>query len=320
MAFRFRLVDQLKLEADSIEIRPGGAHCDVAIVTRDTTNHFIKVIGGKKGRMTKAEAETIAADINTYQEKLDSIGVPVPLESELQILFDDEENDYKILHIAPYVGHDADFWLRKDIRVVKDTLDYLVEPVRCVISQTIHGTELNVGFDPKPANFARLRSGARFWYVDMMPPRFRDGNKVLTEYPEPNTASGKRLAYFRFFDQRGVLHVLFVHLCRIRPLQRPFFFKTVIKLAEEVGVANYFLESPAAEFAREKTGRRMAIVHGLESKDLYWLRDIACHLAWEHKLTPAELEQFFLTTHFNDGLPANALEVTKMVLSKAIKS
>jgi len=320
MPIRFKLVGSLQFNVDQFEIRPGGSHCDVAIVAMDGNNRFIKVIGGKKGKFTEEGAKLMASDIVAYEQELITVGIPVPCDTEIRILFDDEKDDYKILHIAPYLGHDADYWLTKDLTTMREATESLVDVVRCALAQTITGTELRVGFDPKPANFARSRAGAKFCYIDTMPPRFRKGKRVLAEYPEPTTESGKELAYFRFFDQRGVLQVLFVQLCRIRPFQRPFFFKQIARLAEEFEVSDYFLDSPAAIFARDNPRRRLTIVDRLEAKDLYWLRDCACHLTWEHKMTAIQLEEFFLITHFKDGLPSSSLQEAKEALVQVIKS
>lgn len=310
----FKFVEMFSVRTDEIEIRPGGSHCDVAIITKDGSNRFIKVIGGKKGHMTRDEAENMATNIEMYNQVLHDVGVPVAQSCEVRFLYDEDEGDYKILHIAPYLGHDAEYWLRQKREVMRETVAHLIEPVRSILSHTLRGTEVSVGFDPKPANFARIRGGTRFSFIDTMPPRFRKGRQTLVEYPEPKSPVGKSLAYFRFFDQRGILHVLFVQLCRLRPLQRPFFFKKIAEVARDFNVEQYFLESPAARFARSNPKHRLQIIEQLEASDMYWLRDIACHLCWENLLNQRALDEFFRLTHFNDGLPDQTVEAAQKKL------
>ncbi|MBI3495155.1 hypothetical protein HY065_00850, partial [Candidatus Berkelbacteria bacterium] len=165
-------VEELRLDAEKIEIFPGGSHCSIAMHVKDGSDTFIKIIGGKKCKMTKIEAEQIAINIETYQKLLVNLGVPVAECLKMRILHDQEDDDYRIVHIARFMGNNAEYWFEQDC-FDGEVVDRLIKLLHIVLANILSGTEIVVGYDPKPQNCARFKSHTRFVVVDTMPPRFR---------------------------------------------------------------------------------------------------------------------------------------------------
>ncbi|MDD5110329.1 MAG: hypothetical protein PHI63_03890 [Patescibacteria group bacterium] len=263
----------------------------------------------RKDFADEEQVRLLGADMVAYAEQLNAAGVPAPVPLETcPIRYEDDDALY-LVTIDPDVGDDVETHIREGeegncLRIVRDMLEIVGELFR---QTTPTGTsELVIGIDPKPANFVRDHSRAMS-YVDLMPPRFRKLGRPIVEYPEPKSRRGFDLAYFRHYDQRGLLEVLRTQLCRLRPSCRREFVGAIQEFAGAFGprLTDHLREFPGTLFSTAATRRREEIVVGLPDDAMYPVRDIACQLAFEHpdRCSDETLQTIFDLSHFHADTP-----------------
>ncbi|MBI4415329.1 MAG: hypothetical protein HY566_03795 [Candidatus Kerfeldbacteria bacterium] len=256
-----------------------------------------------------ADISALGRDVVEYANRLNRCGVATP--QPIAVFPVIEGDTCYLTTVDPFVGDDLEVAITSGerevcLRAVDDLLEVLLRlSSRCTEPD---GCELEVGIDPKPANFTRDDSGA-VHYVDLMPPRWRKNGYPMVEYPAPRSEFGQQVAYFRHYDLRGLLVVLRTQLCRLRPTLRPLFVERLQAFTQRLPgeVARYHTSFAGTRFSSLDRQGRLALIGKLTDGQIYEMRDIACQLAYEqthnHGAADGFLEQVFHLTHFYDDVP-----------------
>lgn len=283
-----------------------GSHAIVSRVQVDGESYMVKEI--RKDFADEKQVIALGADMVAYAEQLNAVGVPAPVPLEIcPIWYDDV---LYLTTIDPDVGNDVEMQLLNGdegccLHIVRDMLEIVGGLFRRTANA--RSLELEVGIDPKPANFASSRSRQMF-YVDLMPPRFRKNGRPIVEYPEPKSRQGYELAYYRHYDQRGLLEVLQTQLCRLRPACRREFVGAIREFAQafSLDLVDHLDIFPGTRFSATTSCRRRGeIIEGLPDDAMYAVRDIACQLAFEQpEICGVDtLQTIFDLSHFHADTP-----------------
>lgn len=301
-----------------LSIIPGGSHSTVVLMG----DVVLKVVADKKRPMNEETARGFAEAMIRYDELLQRAGLHTPTPIEVEVVRNVDTGIWTIVQRAPFAGRDLAVLLREEKpEAVEASVAQLIAVLRSPLHAVFRGNELYVGIDPKPANFTRDWLGV-LSFVDLFPPRYRDDDgQVYVEYPEPTTAAGQEVAYFRHFDRRGILLVLLSQLSRLRPELRAFFKRKVWAFADEFYLGDWFRDSVVEKFLAADEASRCRIILGLTAKHLYDMREIACELvaASGGFYTRDDLDRIFHISHFNDGLHVNTVRRIKLVLMKMMQ-
>jgi len=298
---------------------PSGYHAKVFLLNQSALPVVLKIIS--KPELADGQlARQLLADMGLYADELRRIGVQSP-SIDAQLLFSDGQ--WHLVITSPYRGLDVSTTIASapaehSLNVVTDILTLLRQFfLHPVATQSL---ELQVGVDPKPANFTRDEQN-QLNFVDTMPPRARRDGQPIVEFPIPQSAAGYQVAYFRHFDMRGILVVLQTQLCRLRPQSRSEFRSTIRQFADEFrgnGLVTFLDEFAGTRFVAAGETGRLEIIESLGTDDMYEMRDIGTQLIEENPdLYGFEiLEQVFALSHFFHDNPAPGnIELAKKILS-----
>ncbi|MBU1038856.1 hypothetical protein KKC17_01285 [Patescibacteria group bacterium] len=272
-----------------------------------TTDEFgrqivVKTIGqADKDILNKEMAEQLVKDIKYYHSILKNNGVAVPEQISVEMINHDNGR-WGIVEKSLFSGIDLEKLLLKGtendcVRLVKGILMNLN---KIFLLRNLDSYDIEVTVDPKPANWVCDFSGV-VYYVDLIPPRFRNGRgEILLEFPRatPLAEDDWKFLYRRYFDRRGIIHILFVQLCRLRPELRPIFSNLIIDFLtdlEDVLVLEFFNSLPAQRLAviiesgisPGEAINEIIDTIGLESADN--IRDIALQLLQKKSTFLAEI-------------------------------
>src|SRR3989344_5207952 len=293
---RLEVISSLKLHGN-VEVLPAGFHSDVTLIVHNGEALVIKIIS-KPEFANKAVAEELAQDIVHYHHLLKDIGVRLPPINKIELLANGT-NSWDVVVITPFLGYDAERKIKEKNVATTWALDGILQTMAPFFFNQQLCSHLEVGIDPKPANFVS-KDNNEYHFIDWMPPRFRKNGIPLVEFAPPQSKEGWDLAYFRSYDAKGILLVLQTQMCRLSPASRPE------------------IKSRILEFATSRN-----LIEGLGPRDVYALREIACELHHRHN-TPAGailVEQIFRLTHFFDDLPdPDKIEQAKSLLADCFKS
>lgn len=292
----------------------GGHHTEVVFVD----GRVIKLIPGKLAPLTMEEATGLAEAMQQYRVVLMEVGVPVPEIYCTQVARSEESGQVAIIMECENAGQD----LRGEIvlpamalQTVQSILGLIHGLLRHTTNPTSH--DLLVGIDPKPANFCRDEKGV-INFVDLMPPRFKDKRgRLWSEHPEPQTSTGQRVAYWRNFEQCGVLIVLLLHLCRRHPGLRSQFVASILNEARALGIEQEFHHHAALDFTQLNRDAKLTAIDQLrEPMDVFRGRNIACALLEEtdNQFAREQLDVVFHDTLFRDGFSQTQVDRLKLQL------
>ena len=147
-------------------------------------------------------------------------------------------------------------------------------PVTALTAGTL-ALAILAAFPPKPVTLALARLGAD------------DDGTFTLEWPQPEDPSVYQIGVYRHFHPLGLLRVLFLHLCRVRPDRYDLFRRLVLTFAEEARISG----DPIPEIERESVG-------DMSFDRVYDLRLLACQLAAEGCISQGTLDGVFDRTHF----------------------
>ncbi len=300
----------------TMRVVAGGSHTEVIV----DDGKVIKIIAGKKKTMREqADADVLVAAMSGYRAALVGVGVLVPEILATNIQRNRDTGNYEIVMSCANAGRDLGDECNTADKAVAVAQDIL-RVIKQLLSITVPGQphDVLVGIDPKPANFCRTPAGV-VSFVDLMPPRFRLPSAVMIEYPEPTTALGQRLAYWRHFEQEGILVVLLSQLSRLCPLARESFVDLIMGSAAELGVTDGVLQHGAINFHAKPRDEKLQLIHELKSSDLYRGRNMACELVRGNSgFGKTGLDRIFIETHFdiNDGFSDHQLMRLKIQLTR----
>lgn len=316
-----RILQKLKLDGP-VEMLPAGYHSSVLLVGGNDNRRVIKIIS--KPELTEMViAQQLADDIQAYAQELQEKELVSPL-IEIDLLGNGGLVD--IVISSPFCGPDASRIMKSAPQArCQEIASKILDLLRCLFRHSLipGGFELQTGIDPKPDNFTVDDFGVMN-YIDLMPPRYRRDGVALLEFPEPFSAKGRQLAYFRHYDMRGILTVLQTQLCRVRPTLRPEFQKLIRQFIKEFrgnGLSDYFNYLPSFQFCRASQSERFQIVDSLHQDDIYSMRDIVCQLVSEQpdQYGEIEIEKVFHLSHFfTDAPPADKICLIKLILKEMI--
>jgi hypothetical protein len=221
--------------------------------------------------------------------------------SRIEILSSSAGSDLVI--IAPFEGHDAERYLLGEFIPTEKVLDgilYSLDPLLASHRDCV----LEIGIDPKPANFVS-HDGNIYSYVDWMPPRFRKNGMPLVEYEPPKSEAGFRFAYWRSYNVVGVLSVLQSQLSRLLPMSRALIKARVLDYAASFtqSVVDALNQRPSETVFQTDVGTASNIIQGFSPEQLYELREIACELVFRQRAGADLVQEVFRLTHFFDDLP-----------------
>jgi len=298
-----------------VDLLPDGFNSIVKLILYNGSNYVIKIIGSKKDPLSKSDAEELLADLEVYHKLLAGTGINMPeiLKSEV-ISADGTPGQYVIAQLLPFVGCNVESIFRNgNLQEVRECLVKMWAEVLCpLFSQRHNGTtHLEIGIDPKPANFTLHND--EMYFVDLMPPRFRKYGIPLVEYPVPVTVEGQEVGYHKHFTVAGMLRVLYLQLCRLRPQFHAMFYCTLRLLLEDMdaGRADFMeyiemipdVSTLSSEFILEKISKTACP---------YQIRCLAVNLLGHDQNL---LERVFQLTHFEDGIPNQTLDEVRAILS-----
>jgi hypothetical protein len=176
-----------------------------------------------------------------------------------------------------------------------------------------------VGIDPKPENF--VFSDGHVEYVDFMPPRFRQGQRALVEYPEPTTNQGYELGLWKHFTPEGILTILLTQLTRIRPEYFPLFLEEIENWLGSNGSWVAEVRHSLRTWILPSHDRDVAASAIERAANPYQLRLVACQMAFPGGcLNDGGLEQLFRMSHYEDGDFTTVLAAAKGVALTALRS
>ncbi|MBI5466513.1 MAG: hypothetical protein HY974_04465 [Candidatus Kerfeldbacteria bacterium] len=289
-----------------IQLEPleGGYNSEVTLISHP--HHLVvKLFGGKKGiDLTPDGAVTLAMQIARYRTLLHQAGIIVPDFLDWAISRDELDGKMYLAVVEPYCGVNTAQVLRgattteEGMRVLRGILD-AIAPLLTAISSIEHP---QVGIDPKPENFTN--GGSPYTFIDFMPPRFREGDTYLVEYPQPTTELGYTLGKWKHFTVQGICTILLTQLARIHPKYFELFraeISTWLEVNGHGSECSYFVGLGRVD--REYIAQ-------LENP--YEMRLVMCALASRNGASPPLVDQFFRLTHFEDKL-------TDHVVSEALR-
>lgn len=307
-----------------------------------------KRIGAKREDFSRARATQLADDILVYQEKLEALSVPIPALKDIAVKYDTRSKKAVILVTTQWTGPDAEmmigYWMSRYYDAGGLALTSLVrkmwEALQPVLEDRVTKWETAVGIDPKASNFTADEFG-KVWYVDPFPPRFRKEGVPLLEWKPLRTQLGKDLAYFKYFDVRGIVLGFIEQLARIRPDLKELFeeisYDALRRIIPEESANEFLGDMHTAPW----TQVRAFLAHGCrctqaeaekmlhayaESRvcgvrySIYTLREIALELARAGIMSGDGLEEFFALSHFEEEFPRERMGVLVSMLGRALSA
>ncbi|KKU49464.1 MAG: hypothetical protein UX72_C0055G0003 [Parcubacteria group bacterium GW2011_GWA2_47_10] len=318
---RLEVISSLKLHGN-VEVLPAGFHSDVTLIVHNGEALVIKIIS-KPEFANKAVAEELAQDIVHYHHLLKDIGVRLPPINKIELLANGT-NSWDVVVITPFLGYDAERKIKEKNVATTWALDGILQTMAPFFFNQQLCSHLEVGIDPKPANFVS-KDNNEYHFIDWMPPRFRKNGIPLVEFAPPQSKEGWDLAYFRSYDAKGILLVLQTQMCRLSPASRPEIKSRILEFANSISpdVRGFLADLPSEKLWGLDFESSRNLIEGLGPRDVYALREIACELHHRHN-TPAGailVEQIFRLTHFFDDLPdPDKIEQAKSLLADCFKS
>lgn len=312
---RFRISERVNMSGQ-VQLLPSGYNTDVSLIVRDNGDkEVVKVIGVKKSLSDEAAAREFIFDVITYRNCLAVRGSEhIPEISDAYLLQNKVENRWQVVYHMPYVGKDVAEVIvgAEDFEDIKDVLEKMLELLNIFLADRhLEPYEINVGVDPKPANFSIFRG--KIFFFDFVPPRYRKGNKAIVEYPMPTTPQGYELGYFKHFDIRGVLLILQSQLSRLRSEWRDSFKALIIEKAPDC--AKDFLRNGLWNLFPDFSHRRAKrVIASFTDRDIYTMREMVADLALRRGYSSDDVDRFFRLSHFEDGIEQDRLTQLKGVL------
>lgn len=274
---------------------------------QDGRVRIVKILGRQKPLELKVAAEQ-ARYIELYRQELLKLGIPLPEKTELSFAINGA--GIELREVSPDVGTEVSSIL-VDPKLGPRVVDQILEKVMKPLFASSKGAVLEIGLDPLTRNFTYNGSG-ELNYVDLFPAKITIGGRKTLEFPEPTDQEARALGLFRHYHKKGIMLVFFMDLCRYAPALREVWRSKVYTFLQCIGeqrVVRFLEASPAAHLSKDNAIRVIQKERG-RGISYFFLRDIACEIAfWERRATP-RLEEFFQLTHFQDR-PLSAEQIRR---------
>lgn len=297
----------------------------------DGSRFVVTRLGARKGGFSFAEAHVIARRVQTYHNELVLCGVPVPSLSSIYVEYEPSIDRSVVVKSSPWAGHEIYSILRKaDVSKDRAYIERLVRQIARILTllyaHRIDDWHTNVGIDPHTSNFVVSEKGD-VSYVDLFPPRIRENEVPLVEWPTPLSKAGFELGYFKHFDIRGIILTALQHLSRAKPELSDYFkeiilaeFKAVIPTELFEPFVDELMHTPfmsAHELLKTPTKNiepMRSLIADSKTAIIFdtpytasALREIALAFTTHNLLSEEELDAFFLTSHCEDTLSPESI-------------
>lgn len=253
--------------------------------------------------------------IHDYQQMLRTLGVPTPHPITTHETVMDGRRF--LLETSPFTGQSVHelILLASPAEVIALSHEMIDNALSLIFSQNLRADgNLKCGADMLPRNFTKDEKG--MCYVDLWPPKLWLNGEPTLEYPEPLEPRVVELGVFRHFTIKGISQVFLVQLCRVRPELRREFQALADGFLEKMGFQEqltWMRQRPALLLQNGEILER--VLEPLDYLRIYDLREVACELAFQRKITSYQLEWVFKVSHFQDNpLPEEIIEIIKKEL------
>ncbi|MFZ5390797.1 MAG: hypothetical protein ACOZAJ_00795 [Patescibacteria group bacterium] len=283
----------------------------------------VKSVGQEVSIFDKNRAEILAADVIRYRSLLAEIGVVIPEMISIETVNYNNNGKWGIVEKSLFKGLDLGrLIIQSDVArcklLVAGIIDNMVKVFRASDLSTF---DARVTIDPKPSNWTFDDKGI-VNYIDFIPPRFRENNgNILLEYPRFAFLSKADwdFLYSRYFDRRGLVKILFVQLCRLRPELRNLFKDMIGSFLDDINdqlVLNYFNSLPSVELqellTKSEDNLIVKMISSLDQSSADDIRDIGLLLFTQDQQM---LDQIFSLSHID---MSGRLESEKLIQLKKI--
>lgn len=292
----------------------------VFLAANGDTQKVIKVFG-ESVEINLQDMGAFCQCLLNYRQALEKANVPVPTQSETQIIINTNRDSGKlnVTEISPFFGKGLeDELLQAGPKKCQVITRMILGSIKGLLKKTLPNTPLllQVGIDLIPRNFTL---NTALHYVDLVPPKIWLKGKFLLEIPEPQDKETIQLGIWRHYSKKGIFQVLLVQLCKLRPELKPLFEKEIISFLEQAGekeVLNFFSQRPAL---LQDPKKLILLAQNLGFPELYTLRDIACQLCFLGKLSQNQLAEIFVLSHFtSQPLSERKMKAIKQILRNCL--
>ena len=306
----------LGLQAYSVQELTGGFYSLVKLVLHHEETLVCKIIGCKQQRFSYRVAHELVENLDQYHAYLQESNINLPKILDVRVLEAHHlSGQYLVAQLSQYVGENTAYIIQN--AAPQETLQCLQQILSDVLipffmTHAMTSGDLAVGIDPKPANFTR--NGHKMFYVDLMPPLIRKNGIPLSDYPAPETNFAKDRSYYRYYTITGVIHMLYLQTCRLRPNLHQQIYESL-----RLGLCASGLHKAWKKFQAIVPQLQCLLVTELKQRIIqttcaYELRSLGVPILADEKEL---LEQVFqLTTRENETLDYNLGTVKKLLLQR----
>jgi hypothetical protein len=183
-------------------------------VTENGVIYLCKRYGQKVNGFDLTQAKVIATHMNSFRRLANQIHLSIAPVFQMQYEPYNNAGRVSLLEIQPYLGRDLQVVFAdsevSDYQARKYIDDYLS------LFRRVKENGSFVSLDPTPANFCVNEFAGKdenaLIYVDMMPPRYRGNENVISEWPDPPVCA-RSFIYRRYFglEQSRVIYAHLLH-------------------------------------------------------------------------------------------------------------
>lgn len=160
------------------------------------------------------------------------------------------------------------------------------------IYQKIRESGRKIAIDPPLQNFILSKDSQEIYYIDLMPPRQQLHNRIVLEYPGPESKSLQEYNYLRHFTDYQFQSV-YVQFCKYRiHLRREF--ETLFRSMFSEKIYKYI-----------STPYDLSLIQNLlrstKITSVDFMRNIALELWYQSKITKSDFDKIYLNTHIMEG-------------------
>lgn len=265
-------------------------------------NEVIKIYGETR-EIPIDQSGKILMNLVSYSERLAADGVSIaPLTQDcLTIQLNNASGRFNIILKTPFLGNSYEQLIlvapgqKECVQLLRNILNSLGR-----LLPQAKGSRLKHGVDLIPRNF--VGTDRHTTYVDLMPPKIFSNGKYLLEWPEVTDALTRRVGIYRHYDKLGIMQVLLVQMCKLRPEFYEAFAKEIFRYLKRIGepaTAQKFRDRYVPNSLTGRNGDRQKISQ-FTFRRIYDLREAACYYAHLGLMTKKELLDLFNASHFQD--------------------
>lgn len=280
---------------DGFTILPSGSWATVILITKGSIQQVIKIFPRNLVSETGGELDDLGKDILDYNRTLGELGVLVADQEHVTYQVIQKNSDPVLVLQMPFLGEDFE----RQIKEGKISAIQATQRILENIYPLFKSEHLEVGIDPKPANFV-----GKGWYIDLTPSRIWKNGVPVLEWYSRISDNVTKLAYHRHYTVTGVILVLQDQISRLAPQSRPEIKRVIRDFLHCKGLSKpeeYLTQAPWESFLSIPKCRRDDHIDSLTPTDMYVMREIASEATSKDALPLEALEQVFTLTHLHWG-------------------